>query len=111
VLDIAATGTVVHDTATNETVSPDGLEDPWYHQFNVPGLPDANTVALIGSINGEQPYFVVGSETTYECRGAGAYFSASMTLGEPTTAESSSPQSNSDRITSHAPEDLVRGSQ
>jgi TIR domain len=74
VLDIAATGTVVHNTTSNETVSPDGLESASYHRFNVTGLPDANTVALIGSIDGEQPYFVVGSETTYDCGGAGSLF-------------------------------------
>jgi len=72
VLDIAATGTILHDKAVSDSaVGPDGLDDPWYHQFNVPGLPDANTVALIGSISREQPYFVVGKGTTYECPGAG----------------------------------------
>jgi TIR domain len=75
VLDIAATGTVLHDTASSDSaVGPEGLDDPLYHQFNLPGLPDANTVALIGSISREQPYFVVGNGTTYECTSAGSLF-------------------------------------
>jgi hypothetical protein len=75
VLDITATGTILHNKETSESaVGPDGLENPWFHQFNVPGLPDANTAALIGSINREQPYFVVGTGTSYECPGAGGLF-------------------------------------
>ena len=74
VLDITATGTVLHDKTTLESaVDPDGLADPFFHQYNVPGLPDANTVALIGSLSREQP-FVVGRGTTYECPGAGRLF-------------------------------------
>jgi molecular chaperone DnaK len=75
VLDISATGTVLHDkNSPASAVDPDGLTDPGYHQYNVPGLPDANTVALIGSIDQEQPYFVVGTGTTYECPGDGSLF-------------------------------------
>jgi TIR domain len=74
VLDIAASGTILHDTVVREAVTPDGFDDPVYHQFNVPGLPEANFAALIGSISREQPYFVVGKQTTYECPGAGGLF-------------------------------------
>lgn len=74
-LDISATGKILHNKATSESaVDPDGLADPLYHQFNVPGLPDANTASLIGNIGGEQPYFFVGKGTTYQCSGAGALF-------------------------------------
>jgi hypothetical protein len=75
VLDISASGTVLHDkNSPASAVDPDGLTDPGYHQYNVPGLPDANTVALIGSIDQEQPYVVVGRGTTYECPGDGPLF-------------------------------------
>ncbi len=74
VLDIVATGTVLHNKESLESaVDPEGLTDPFFHQYNVPGLPDANTVALIGSLDREQP-FVVGKGTTYECPGAGRLF-------------------------------------
>ena len=74
VLEISATGTVLHDKTTSESaVGPDGLDDPVFHQYNVPGLPDANTVALIGRIDLEDP-FVVGSRTTYECPGVGSLY-------------------------------------
>jgi actin-like ATPase involved in cell morphogenesis len=75
VLDISASGTVLHDnTRLTSAVDADGLTDPVFHQYNVPGLPDANTVALIGSIDRQQPYFVVGRGTTYECPGDGTVF-------------------------------------
>jgi hypothetical protein len=56
-----------------ESVSPDGLADPAFHQWNVPGLPDANTVALIGRLDRAHP-FLVGSHVTYPCPGDGALF-------------------------------------
>ncbi len=81
VLEITATGTVLHDKTTSESaVGPDGLDDPIFHQYNVPELPDANTVALIGSIDREQP-FVVGRSTTYECPGAGSLYLGINDLG------------------------------
>ena len=75
VLDISATGTVLHDKDDpNSTVGPDGLTDPFYRQYNVVGLPDANTVALIGNFDNEQPFFVIGSAKTITCPGAGRLF-------------------------------------
>src|SRR4029453_17236423 len=65
----------LHDrNSAASAVDPDGLTDPGYHQYNVPGLPDANTVALIGSIAQEKPYLLVGTGTTYECPGDGTLF-------------------------------------
>jgi len=71
VLDISATGTILHEQSATGVVGPDGLTDPIYHKFNVAGLPNANTAGLIGSIDGQQPFFFVGSETSHECRRAG----------------------------------------
>jgi TIR domain len=68
VLDILGTGMIFHEPGS--PVDPNGLVDPSFHQFNVAGLPDANTAALIGKISGEQPFFV-GTGTSHECRGAG----------------------------------------
>ncbi|GCE78465.1 hypothetical protein [Cellulomonas biazotea] len=61
-------GSASHDQSPGGTVGPTGLLDPWFHQFNVEGFPDANTMAVIGSL-GEDPstYFVVGAGTTYVC--------------------------------------------
>lgn len=67
VLDISATGTILHAPITTATVSPDGLEDPAFHQFNVPGLPDSATAGMIGSLDQEQPFFFVGSALQYTC--------------------------------------------
>jgi TIR domain len=75
VLDISATGTVLHNKdSADSTVSPDGLADPGYRQYNVAGLPDANTVALIGSFDRDQPFFVVGSAKTITCPAVGRLF-------------------------------------
>jgi hypothetical protein len=75
VLDISATGTVLHNKdSADSTVSPDGLTDPAYRKYNVAGLPDANTVALIGSFDREQPFFVVGSGKTITCPVVGRLF-------------------------------------
>ena len=45
VLDIAATGTILHNKDDPASATgPDGLTEPFFRQFNVPGLPpDANT--------------------------------------------------------------------
>lgn len=74
VLVVTATGIAMHGTDPTATVSPDGLEEPWFHQFNVPGLPDANTAGLIGSLDEQQDFFVVGSGVEYECPRAGQLF-------------------------------------
>ena len=75
VLDISATGTVLHNKdSADSTVGPDGLTDPGYRKWNVPGLPDANTVALIGSFDKDQPFFVVGSAKTITCPAVGRLF-------------------------------------
>ena len=50
-LDISASGTIQHDQSAGSTVGPDGLTDERYHQYNVEGLPDANTAGLIGSLD------------------------------------------------------------
>lgn len=79
VLAITATGTILHELNPNSTVTPDGLRtpeglpDPIYLRFNVPGVPDAATASLIGSLDKEQPFFV-GSNLTYSCPRAGALF-------------------------------------
>ncbi|MFB6610775.1 CHAT domain-containing protein [Agromyces sp. NPDC056379] len=70
-LDITATGTVLHEENPASTVPPDGLTDPHFHQWNVAGLPDANTVSLIGRVGEQAPYFVVGSEFHGFCPATG----------------------------------------
>lgn len=69
VLDIAVTGTILHEQSATGEVGPEGLTDPWYHQFNVdaPELREVNTVAVIGSLDAERPFFVVGAGTTHTC--------------------------------------------
>jgi len=74
VLVVTASGVAMHGTDPTATVTPDGLAEPWFHQFNVPGLPDANTAGLIGSLDEEQDFFVVGSGVEYECPRAGELF-------------------------------------
>jgi hypothetical protein len=69
VLDISATGTILHEQTPTGAVGPDGLIDPVYDQFSV--VPNTNAAGLIGSISGKQPYFFVGSGTSHECRSAG----------------------------------------
>jgi hypothetical protein len=64
---------VMHEDSATGEVGPDGLSDPKYHQWNVAGLPDANTVAAIGSLDKQSP-FVVGSGTTYTCGRDGDLF-------------------------------------
>lgn len=69
-LDITATGTINHDSSASSTVGPDGLTDVSKRQFNVPGLPGANAVALIGALDQGAP-FLVGSRRTFICPRSG----------------------------------------
>ena len=75
-LEIAATGSVYHSNKNKRgtSVGPDGDPDPSRRRANVPGLPDADHSALIGSIARQQPYFVVGRSTVYACPGDGRLF-------------------------------------
>jgi hypothetical protein len=74
-LDITATGTVFHNKGSADGKGgPDGVTELDLRQFNVPGLPDVNHVALIGSLDQAQPYFLVGSKTTFVCPAAGQLF-------------------------------------
>jgi hypothetical protein len=68
VLSIAMAGSASHDQTTSGIVGPTGLLDPHFHQFNVEGFADANTMTVIGSL-GEDPatFFVVGAGATYVC--------------------------------------------
>jgi hypothetical protein len=67
-LDITASGTAFHNSDPSSEVGPDGLSDPYFHQWNVPELPDANTASLIGGLDaaGAEPFYV-GYGTTYTC--------------------------------------------
>lgn len=73
-LEIVVSGTAMHEDSATGEVTPNGLSDPKYHRYNVPGLPDANTVAVIGSLDQAPPLFVVGTGTTYICPRDGALF-------------------------------------
>ena len=76
VLDIAVTGTILHNKDDPASATgPDGLTEPFFRQFNVPGLPpDANSVAVIGSLDEAQPFFVVGSSLAFTCPAAGELY-------------------------------------
>ena len=56
-LEIVVSGTAMHEDSATGEVGPNGLSDPKYHRYNVPGLPDANTVAVIGSLDKVAPLF------------------------------------------------------
>jgi hypothetical protein len=71
-LEITATGTVVPNSLG--AVGPDGDSNPNLLRLNVPGLPNVNHAALIGSIDRQQPFFVVGKRATLRCLGAGRLF-------------------------------------
>jgi hypothetical protein len=73
VLEIAATGTIYHKLG-GRGFSPDGNPDPKVRVFNVKGLRDVNHAALIGSIDGQPPYFPVGKKKTYICDAVGRLF-------------------------------------
>ena len=61
-LDITATGLIRFGSDPSQTVDADGLSDPANRVFNLDELPDANTDALIASVQGMEPYVVVGTE-------------------------------------------------
>ena len=63
---IVASGTAYHASGEDSAVDPNGLTDPSFHKYNVEGLPDDNTASLIGSLDGEQPFFV-GTDQTRTC--------------------------------------------
>jgi hypothetical protein len=73
VLEIAATGTAYHRLG-GRGFSPNGNPDPKVRKFNVEGLRDVNHAALIGSIDGQPPYFPVGKKKTYMCDAVGRLF-------------------------------------
>jgi hypothetical protein len=74
-LEISATGTALpNKSRSSSAVGPDGDSNPDLLQFNVPGLPNVNHAALIGSIDREQPFFVVGKGATLHCLRAGRLF-------------------------------------
>ena len=74
VFEITANGTILHNNTTSgSAVGPDGDSNPELRQFNVPGLPNVNHAALIGSIDRKQPSFV-GKQATYRCTATGSLF-------------------------------------
>ncbi|MGY4645048.1 hypothetical protein [Cellulomonas sp. URHB0016] len=75
VLRIAMSGSASHDQTPSGTVGPSGLLDPVFHQYNVEGFPDANTMTVIGSLDQDpNTFFVVGDGTSYICpRDGGLY--------------------------------------
>jgi hypothetical protein len=73
VFEIAATGTITHGSDGN-AVGPDGNPDRKKRRANVKGLRDVNHAALIGSIDGQPPYFPVREKTTYTCHAVGRLF-------------------------------------
>jgi hypothetical protein len=73
VLEIAATGTIYHKLG-GRGFNPDGNPDPKARGANVKGLRDVNHAALIGSIDGQPPYFLVGKKKTYICDAVGRLF-------------------------------------
>jgi hypothetical protein len=73
VLEIAATGTITH-RPDGSAVGPDGNPDRKERGANVKGLRDVNHAALIGSIDGQPPYFPVRKKKTYICHAVGRLF-------------------------------------
>lgn len=74
VFDITANGTILHNNTTSQSaVGPDGDSNPDLRKFNIPGLPNVNHAALIGSIDRKQPSFV-GKQATYRCTTTGGLF-------------------------------------
>lgn len=70
-LEITATGTVTDESDPSAPVTPDGLDDVARRQANLPALPDANALALVGRVGEDQPYFVIGSDFTGICPASG----------------------------------------
>ena len=74
VLEIAATGGIAHKPG-GDLVDPDGNPDPTVRDGHPKApMPTVNHAALIGSIDGEPPYFLVGKERAYTCDAAGSLF-------------------------------------
>ena len=74
-LEVSATGTALaNKSRSSSAVGPDGDSNPDLLQFNVPGLPNVNHAALIGSVDRKQPFFVVGKRATLHCLSAGRLF-------------------------------------
>jgi hypothetical protein len=71
-IQLVASGTVYHDPTSG--VGPDGATNPDLHQFNLPGLSDANHSALVASLDKQGPLTVVGSASTYQCQAAGKLY-------------------------------------
>ena len=66
-LEITATGTVTDEADAATQVTPDGLPDTADREANLPALPDADALALIGRVGETQPFFVIGSDFTGIC--------------------------------------------
>jgi hypothetical protein len=73
VLEITATGTIIHKL-DGSAVGPDGNPDRKERGANVKGLRDVNHAALIGSIDGQPPYFPVRKKKNYVCHTVGRLF-------------------------------------
>jgi hypothetical protein len=73
-LEITATGSIYHNKNGGSPVGPDGDPILSRRKANIPGFPDANHAALIGSIDRQEPYFLVGRSTAYACAGRGRLF-------------------------------------
>jgi hypothetical protein len=83
VFDVSASGTVLHNKDdANSAVDPNGIHDvpnaDFFHQFNVEGLPDANTASLVASVDpiddvGQDPQFI-GDRGSYHCKRTGKLF-------------------------------------
>jgi CHAT domain len=74
VLEIAATGSIAHKPG-GDLFGPDGDPDPKIRATHPKApMPNVNHAALIGSIDGQPPYFPVGKEKTYICDAVGRLF-------------------------------------
>jgi hypothetical protein len=74
VLEIAATGGIAHKPG-GDLFGPDGDPDPKIRETHPKApMPKVNHAALIGSIDGQPPYFPVGKEKTYICDAVGRLF-------------------------------------
>jgi hypothetical protein len=74
VLEIAATGGIAHKPG-GDLFGPDGNPDPKVRETHPEApMPNVNHAALIGSIDGQPPYFPVGNKTTYTCDAVGRLF-------------------------------------
>jgi tetratricopeptide (TPR) repeat protein len=71
-LEITATGTVVPNSLG--AVGPGGESNPDVRINNLAGLSNVNHAALVGSIDRNQPFFVVGKKATLQCLRTGRLF-------------------------------------